>query len=177
MTHALSMGTVSTTGAITTARFVLRQGSGVFGLLLAIWGLVVGIYIITNAGEMGGAYFVPGAVVTAMGLFGVWMVFQSETFVFNDADFELSHFWRVTRLNYSEITDAKEILYKGRGDYAALGYSLEMKRLGKTFTFKVAARGSRASTDFMAFIKQKVKGADYHECDETDPDYVRTLWW
>ncbi len=157
--------------------FVFRQGSGIFGAMLGFFGLLVGISAVADSGQLGPEYAVAGGIFIAMGLSGIWMVYQSRTFTFGESGFELSHFGRVTKVNYSEITDAKELVYRGRGDYVALGYCLKTRIPDRTFSFKVAARGTTKSSDFMHFMKQKMKPDDYHDCDENDPDYIRTLWW
>ena len=108
---------------------------------------------------------------------GMLMVYQSKTLTFLREGFEVSHLGKVDKMKYVDISEAKEILYRGRGDYEALGYSLTVGPMSKDLSFKVAARGSRTSTLFTKFLKERLGPGVYHDCVETDPDYIRLLWW
>jgi len=157
--------------------FVIRQGSGAVGVLFAVVGFGVGIPTIATATSAGGTYVLVGGFELVLGAVGVSMLWQSRTLRFFDSRLEVSHFGRVTQLEYTDITDAKELLYRGRGDYAGLGYCFEVKKPHENISFKVAARGTEKSSRFMSFIKGKLAPQIYHECDEHDPDYIRVLWW
>lgn len=157
--------------------FSLRQGSGVVGLLFAVVGFGIGIPTLAYSTSASGIYAVVGGVELIIGIVGVLMIWQSRTLMFFDAGFEISHFGRVTKLDYADITDAKELLYRGRGDYNALGYCFELTKMNLNISFKVAGRGTETASRFMPFIREKLPSRVYHECDEHDPDYVRILWW
>ena len=157
--------------------FVLRQGSGALGFLFAVAGFGIGIPTIAYSTSVNGIYAVVGGFEVVVGILGVLMIWQSRTLRFFDTKFEVSRFGRVTKIEYADLTDAKELLYRGRGDYGALGYCFEVKKPNHVLSFKVAGRGTETSSKFMAFIKEKLPALIYHECDEHDPDYIRFLWW
>lgn len=153
--------------------FVFRQGSLASGLLFVLGGFGISIVMLLSYLSVGGTELILVAVWgMLLGAIGLWLLYSRRKFSFFPRHFSVSHLGRSVDLDYSEITDATEIYFRGRGSYRALGFSLALQKKGMKFAFKVGGDDTFDSSDFKEFLRKRVGEEDYHPDGGT-----RILWW